>query len=146
MKHILTAPIFLVTSLLATACIDEGVDPADPATNPSSGGKSDDVIDTSGELSASLPVLGSPRIMFTPIPFPIATLHFTYASCAKRDWTMKKELAPTADGEVTMLQLETNPLDCFGPDVSRDYMIQVGPTATAQQNFMLLNPSHLSAR
>jgi hypothetical protein len=143
-----TISLVLFASLFASACLDGGTsDMVEPTGG--TGGKGDDITETEGELAAALPILTAPHVKFNPGPElaavqPTATLHFSYASCAKRNWNVKKEIQPTLQGRVTMLQLEDNGVDCFGPTIVRDYVIQVSSDAAAERNFVVLNPTAMT--
>lgn len=144
----------VLVSLLVTlhvACVADGAESSEDvaAASDEAGGKADSLTEVSGVLYAALPVLGSPRVQndsgpgFTHVQ-PTASLVFTYSSCAARSWAVTRETQASLDGQVVLLALtDENPIDCFGPSISREYAVQISTDASVDTNFALLNPSGL---
>ena len=68
---------------------------------------------------------------------PTASLVFTYNSCSKRTWEVKRE----SRSGVVLVQVEDNRPDCFGPSITREYSIQVSSDASAETKYVIMNPS-----
>ncbi len=109
-----------------------------------------DLVDVTGELAATLPTLFNPEIVSVPAAelggAPGVELRFGYTSCAEREWTVKRERQQSPEGEVILLQLEDQHVDCFGPAIPREYEETISADGFLDHMFVVLNPSLLTYR
>ncbi|NRA65049.1 MAG: hypothetical protein HRU19_11245 [Pseudobacteriovorax sp.] len=108
---------------------------------------------TLSDRISGLPFLKDAKVEINPGPAfaavqPTAHLTFKFSSCAAYDFVVEKEESQIKLSRTTLIGITVSPYqrDCFGPEVERDYRVQISSDTFADGDFVLVNPTAVTVK